>query len=138
LPRTNRRTDPFARGAGHIRDEGALDAVDAPQRPHDLAGIHGRATDFEHVVGSAVIEQESVVVEEAEVVGGIETVGGEQLFSAATAYSAQVCGPRIWIMPAVPAGTGSPLSGSTMRTSMPSNGFPQLPQGDAGMSVSAG
>ena len=34
-------------------------------------------------------------------------------------------------MPTVPAGTGSPLSGSTMRTSMPGNGLPQLPQAAA-------
>ena len=41
-------------------------------------------------------------------------------------------------MPTAPAGTGAPVSVSTMRTSMPGNGLPQLPQADSGMSVSAG
>ena len=42
------------------------------------------------------------------------------------------------MMPASPVDTGVPASGSTTRTVIPSNGFPQLPQADSGMSVSAG
>jgi hypothetical protein len=50
----------------------------------------------------------------------------------------KVLGPRIWIMPMAPGGTDKPVSVSTMRTSVPSNGLPHDPQADSGMSVSAG
>src|SRR6516164_7161784 len=88
-PAHHGRTHPFARGARHIGDIGVLDAVDGPQRPLDLAGVDGRATDLEHVVGSAVVEKEPVLVEVAEVAGGVEAVAGKQLLAAATADAPQ-------------------------------------------------
>ncbi len=51
-----------------------VDSVDVTQRLFDFGGIDGRAADFEHVVGSAVIEQEAIVVEPAEIAGGVEAV----------------------------------------------------------------
>ena len=109
-----------AHGAGDVGDERVVDAVDGAQRLLDLAGVDGGAADLEHVVGSAVVEHEAVVVEVAEVAGGVVAVGGEQLLAAAPADARATCAAR---------GSGScrscrraraaPVSGSTMRTSMP-------------------
>ena len=83
-----------------------------------------------------MVEQESVVVEMTEVAGGVEAVGGEDVVAATPADPAQDMWTSDLDLSGRSGGTG-PVS-DTIRTSMPANGFPQLPHADRGMSVSAG
>ena len=85
---TTDRAHAIALCTRQIGDEGVVDTVDVPQRLLDFGGIDSRAADLEHVVGSAVIEQEAVVIEPAEITGGVKPVGGEQVFAAAPTYPA--------------------------------------------------
>src|SRR5581483_8293523 len=77
----------------NVGDEDVVDAVDGAQRAFDLARVDGGTADFEHVVRSAVVEQEPVFVEMTEVAGGVEAVGREDLFPAASADATQRVGP---------------------------------------------
>ena len=82
-------------------------------------------------------EHEPVGVEVAQIAGGVVAVDGEELLPAAAAYSAQGVGAAQLDLADRAGVQGRPVSTSTIRTSMPSNGLPQLPQADGGMSVSA-
>ena len=98
------------------------------QRGLDLGGVHRRALDLEHVVAAAVEPEVAVGIERAEIAGRVEAVGVERgVAGPAADRRASRCGRAAGSRRSRPARTVAPDSGSTMRTSMPSKGCPQLP-----------
>src|SRR5262249_21744719 len=67
--------------SGHVR---LADAIDRAQGGLDLARIHGRSLDLEHVVASAVVPEVTVRIEHAAITCRIETVSGEGGIAGAT------------------------------------------------------
>ncbi len=97
------------------------------RRALDLRRVHGRALHLEHVVAATREPEVAVVVERPEVARRVVAVGVEELGARPTADAAHQVRSAELDLTLTPGATTLPLSGSTMRTSMPANGRPQLP-----------
>ena len=94
----------------------------------DLARVHGRAADLEHVVAAAGEEEVPVVVEVADVAGRVEAVVGEHLGARASADAAhQVGAAQLDLAGRTRRRPARRCRGRRSRTSTSSNGRPQLP-----------
>ena len=121
-----------------VRDVRLLHAVDGADRGLDLGRIHGRALDLEHVVEPAVVPEVAVGIERAEVRrSGTSHRRRTSTSRVRPQMPRMTLRPRTRISPISPGAHVAPDSGSTMRTSTPSNGCPQLPCLPAGRSTSS-